>query len=243
MSKASAKTTAPKPLNYPFENPSLTVGLAAINATEPSFTVEAKHLETWFKEGVIARYMLVDDIRELWNREGFVAVFDLVFGSIKDFTLIASCRADREWSRAEGVEILSYGYYIVNTAEALYQEDCEEYPTTARSTDKGTSPADFTSFDFPMPEPVLPRYEAQKIHAMIHGLDAPEMPTRKQNSNATKNQSRALVSALRVIGFTDDDFQGEIPALQKKLTREGLGDIAGRDKNTLVDWLNKGGAR
>lgn len=37
-----------------------------------------------FKEGVIARYMLVDDIRELWNREGLGAFFDLIFGEAKD---------------------------------------------------------------------------------------------------------------------------------------------------------------
>lgn len=233
----------PKPFRYPFENPSMTVGLAAINATEPSFKVEPRHLDAWFKEGTIARYMLMDDIRELWNREGFGVPFEQMFGKVKNCTLIANCRTDVEWSRTEAGETPTYGVFCIDTAEALYQEDCEEYPTSARSTDKGTSPADFTSFDFPMPEPVLPRYEAQKIYAMIHGLDAPEIPAQKQNSNATKNQSRALVSALRVIGFTDDDFQGEIPALQKKLTREGLGDIAGRDKNTLVDWLNKGGAR
>ncbi|WP_163844693.1 hypothetical protein [Pantoea agglomerans] len=46
-----------------------------------------------FKEGVIARYMLVDDIRELWNREGLGAFFDLIFGEAKDCKLIASRRA------------------------------------------------------------------------------------------------------------------------------------------------------
>lgn len=42
----------------------------AINAAAPLFKTEASHLETWFKEGAIARYMLVDDIWELWNHEG-----------------------------------------------------------------------------------------------------------------------------------------------------------------------------
>ncbi|MDU6442282.1 MAG: hypothetical protein E6559_20740 [Pantoea sp.] len=62
----------PKPFRYPFENPSMTVGLAAINATETPFRVEPRHLNAWLKEGTPARYMLMDDIRELWNREGFL---------------------------------------------------------------------------------------------------------------------------------------------------------------------------
>ncbi|MDI5754289.1 hypothetical protein MJL79_27670, partial [Salmonella enterica subsp. enterica serovar Montevideo] len=74
---------APIPLIYPFENLSLSAGLAAINATSPLFKTEAKHLDAWFKEGVIARYLLVDDIRELWNREGLGAFFDLIFGEAK----------------------------------------------------------------------------------------------------------------------------------------------------------------
>lgn len=246
MSKAGAKTVAaPKPLNYPFENPSLTVGLAAINATEPPFTVEAKHLETWFKEGVIAHYMLVDDIRELWNREGFGAVFDLMFGSIKDFTLIASCRDDREWSRAGGREVLSYGWYIVDTADALYQEDCEEHPTTAHSPNNGTSTTDRTSLDFPMPEPVLPRYEAQKIYAMIHGLSTPETAPKKQTpERVTAVQSKAIVELLTAHGFTAEDYKGTIPALQQKLTRKGLnGTLTSVDKNALTAWLKKAGVR
>lgn len=229
----------PKPLIYPFENPSMTVGLAAINATEPPFKVEPRHLDAWFKEGTIARYMLMDDIRELWNREEIGAVFDMLFGKAKNCTLVANCRTDMEWSRTKTGETPTYGVFCIDTAEALYQEDCEEYPTTASSIDKGTSPADFTSFDFPMPEPVLPRYEAQKIHAMIHGLNPSENFTEDKKPRITANQSRALVSALRVIGFTDDDFSGEIPALQKKLTLRGLGDLAGHDKNTWDIWLKK----
>ncbi|EOS96145.1 hypothetical protein ETR_04549, partial [Erwinia tracheiphila PSU-1] len=167
----------PKPLIYPFENPSMTVGLAAINATEPPFKVEPRHLDAWFKEGTIARYMLMDDLRELWNREEIGAVFDMLFGKVKNCKLIANCRTDMEWSRAEAGEAPTYGVFCIDTAEALYLENCEENLSTARSTDKGTSPADFTSFDFPMPEPVLPRYEAQKIYAMIHGLNLTESVT------------------------------------------------------------------
>lgn len=245
MSKAGAKAE-PKPLNYPFENPSLTMGLAAINATEPPFTVEAKHLETWFKESVIARYMLVDDIRELWNREGFGAVFNLMFGSIADFTLIASCRADREWSRAEGREVASYGVYIVDTAAALYLENCAENEASpARNLNDNAISRDSTAFELPMPEPVLPRYEAQKIYAMIHGLSAPETAPKKQvRELVTAVQSKAIVELLTAHGFTAEDYKGTIPALQQKLTRKGLnGTLTSVDKNSLTAWLKKAGVR
>lgn len=238
MSKAD-----PTPLIYPFENPPLTAGLAAINATIPLFKIEARHLEIWFKEGVIARYMRVDDIRELWNREGLGALFDLVFGEAKGCTLIVSRRAAMEWSGLKGSEIPSYTVYGVDTAEALYLDDCEENPPLTGNFDNGATTNDLTAFELPMPEPVLPRYEAQKIYTLIHGLNTPESPAKEQKSTVTAKQSRALVSALKVIGFTDEDFIGEIPALQTKLTRKGLGDIAGHDKNTWDNWLKKAGKR
>ncbi|EMO0474787.1 hypothetical protein RJ490_004611 [Pluralibacter gergoviae] len=236
----------PIPLIYPFENPSLTAGLAAINATSPLFITEVNHLETWFKEGVIARYMLVDDIRELWNREGMGAFFNVIFGEAKGCRLIASRRAGMEWSRLKGGEIPTYDVYGIDTAEALYTEDCEENSPPARTTNNNNNnaiPSDLTDFELPMPEPVLPRYEALKIYAMTHGLSTLDSATREKNTTVTTKQSKALVSALKVIGFTDEDFTGEIPALQTKLTRKGLGDIAGHDKNTWVDWLKKAGKR
>lgn len=129
--------TDPIPLIYPFENLALSAGLAAINATPPLFKTEAKHLDAWFKEGVIARYMLVDDIRELWNREGLGAFFDLIFGEVKDCKLIASRRAGGEWNRLKDREILTYAVYGVDTAEALYLEDCEENIPPARNSARG----------------------------------------------------------------------------------------------------------
>lgn len=231
------------PLIYPFENPSLTAGLAAINATTPLFKTEAKHLETWFKEGVIARYMLVDDIRELWNREGLGTLFNLIFGEAKGCRLIASLRAGMEWSLLKGGEIPTYAVYGIDTAESLYLEEYEENPPPARNLNDNTIPGDLTAFELPMPEPVLPRLEAQKIYNMIHGVNKPENVKEEKKPRITANQSRALVSTLRVIGFTDDDFLGEIPALQKKLASKGLGDIAGHDKNTWEAWLKKAGKR
>lgn len=156
----------PIPLIYPFDNPSLTAGLAAINATTPLFKTEAKHLETWFKEGVIARYMLVDDIRELWNREGLGTLFNLIFGEVKGCRLIASRRAGMEWSLLKGGEIPTYAVYGIDTAESLYLEEYEENPPPARNLNDNTIPGDLTAFELPMPEPVLPRHEAQKIYNM-----------------------------------------------------------------------------
>ncbi len=50
----------------------MTVGLATLNATAPLFKLELRHLNAWLKKGTLACYMLMDDIRELWNREGFL---------------------------------------------------------------------------------------------------------------------------------------------------------------------------
>ena len=74
----------------------MTVGLAAINATEPPFRVEPRHLNARLKEGTLARYMLMDNIRELWNREGSGVPFEQMFGKVKKCTLIANCRTDME---------------------------------------------------------------------------------------------------------------------------------------------------
>ncbi|WP_187652427.1 hypothetical protein [Xenorhabdus sp. TS4] len=84
------KEPKPKSLIYPFENLSITAGLAAINATEPPLKVEPHHLTSWFKEGIIARYMLLDDIREMWGSEALSAEFEKIFGVVKHCTLIAS---------------------------------------------------------------------------------------------------------------------------------------------------------
>ena len=235
----------PIPLIYPFENPSLTAGLAAINATTPLFKTEVKHLETWFKEGVIARYLLVDDIRELWNREGVGAFFDLILGEAKGCRLIASQQAGMEWNRRKGGEIPTYAIYGIDTAAALYAEECEENRPPARNINNAALSRDLTSLELPMPEPVLPRYEAQKIYAMIHGLSAPETTPKKQvTERVTAVQSKAIVELLTAHGFTADDYKGTIPALQQKLTRKGLnGTLTSVDKNALTTWLKKAGVR
>lgn len=235
----------PIPLIYPFENPSLTAGLTAINATTPLFKTEAKHIETWFKEGVIARYLLVDDIRELWNREGLGAFFDLIFGEAKGCRLIASRREGMEWSQLKGGEIPTYSVYAVDTAEALYAEVCEENRPPARNLNKAAVSRDLAALELPMPEPVLPRYEAQKIYAMIHGLSTPESVPKKQTpERVTAVQSKAIVELLTAHGFTAEDYKGTIPALQQKLTRKGLnGTLTSVDKNALTAWLKKAGVR
>ncbi|EEG3671971.1 hypothetical protein GZ359_000408 [Salmonella enterica] len=255
MSKADAKA-ALKPLIYPFENPSMTVGLAAINATEPPFKVEPAHLEAWYREGKIARYILIDELRETWNREGLGEVFNILYGAAKDGVLLASYRADQQWKRAGEQDFLTYGVYCIDTAEALYAETgitindeltppaCS--PDDSTDADKDSDCTDYLAYLLPVPEPVLPRYEARKIYAMLHGLDMPEAPAtpvKEPKLRITTNLTTALISALKQLGFTDEDFGGEVPALQQKLTRKGLGDIAAHDKNTLVAWLKKANVR
>ncbi|ORN01679.1 hypothetical protein [Pantoea septica] len=111
----------PKPFRYPFETPSIAVGLAAINATESSFRIEPCHLEAWFKKGTIARYLLLDDIRELWNREGFGEPLEKVSGKVKNCKLIASCQLI--WSGVEQKQARRQliVFFALIPAEALYQ--------------------------------------------------------------------------------------------------------------------------
>ncbi|CDG20529.1 Xylanase-like protein (modular protein) [Xenorhabdus poinarii G6] len=129
------KEPKPKPLIYSFENPSITAGLAAINATDPPFKVEPKHLTAWFKEGIIARYTLLDDIREMWGKEALRAEFEERFGEAKHCTLIASKRSDREWDTLEDIEMATYSVYALDTAAALYVEEGLTAPST---THEGT---------------------------------------------------------------------------------------------------------
>ncbi|MEX6327195.1 hypothetical protein AB6F65_20250 [Providencia hangzhouensis] len=226
-----------KPFIYPFENPSITAGLAAINATEPPFIVEAKHLKAWFKEGIIAHYMLVDDIRELWNREGFGALFEQVYGDAKNYTLIASCRADMEWTRAEEAEIPTYGVFCIDTAESLYTSCNSE-----ANVDGNAFFHNSISVEIPLPEPVLPRYEAEKIYNLIHGkpLDDFNMPV----GRISGKQIRALFESLEAHGFTENDFKGSIKKFQQKAANKKLGaTLTSIDKNTLSDWLSRDNRR
>lgn len=229
--------TEPKKLIYPFENPSITAGLAAINATAPPFTVEVKHLSTWFKEGIIARYILVDDIRELWSREGFGALFGQVYGEAKNYTLIANYRADMEWTRAEENEIPTYGVFCIDTAESLYAPHTGESKSGDNAFFHNSIPV-----ELPLPEPVLPRYEAQKIYALIHGTPADDTKALKERYSGKKD--RIIVDLLSHAGFTEDDFKGAIVAFQKKAARLGLcKDLVSADKNTIAKLLKSTGKR
>lgn len=243
----------PKKLIYPFENPSITAGLAAINATAPPFTIEAKHLKAWFKEGVIAHYILVDDIRELWNREGLGALFEQVYGEAKNYKLMASCRANMEWTRAEETEMPTYGVFCVDTAESLYIKSGEENPPLACNKDEENPPLacgkdeeepslDYIPFTLPSPEPVLPRYEAEKIYNLIHGK--PQDDFNVPAGRVSGKQIRALFESLEAHGFTENDFKGSIKKFQQKAANKKLGaTLTSIDKNTLSDWLSRDNRR
>ncbi|CDH20323.1 Xylanase-like protein (modular protein) [Xenorhabdus bovienii str. kraussei Quebec] len=230
----------PKPLKYPFENPSITVGLAAINATEPPFKVEPKHLTAWFKEGVIARYMLLDDIREMWGKEALSAKFEEIFGGVKHCTLIASKVSDKDWNTLEAIEMATYGVYAIDTAAALYSGTT--HPTHEKNgQDAQNADGENARFDYPMPEPVLPRYEAEKIYSMLHNQPIPEKEPR---TNETKNVYKALGESIAKHGFTEKDFNGSIKQLQSKIANKGLnGVLTSITDKTLIDWLKKAEVR
>ncbi|WP_237386113.1 hypothetical protein [Xenorhabdus sp. Sc-CR9] len=233
-----------KPFVYPFENPTITAGLALINATEPPFTVEAKDLTAWFKEGKIARYLLLDDIRALWGNEGLSAEFDSIFGEAKGCTLIASTVVDKEWGKIGQGELATYSVYALDTAQALYAEEGGLIPSIDHGNiGQGVQDAESEKalFDYPMPEPVLPRYEAEKIYNMIHAKPIPE---KEYKLRSTKIQSRSIVEFLISHGFTDKDFQGSITTLQQKITNKGVNaTLASVTEKTVIDWLTKGGVR
>ncbi|VFS37775.1 Uncharacterised protein [Serratia liquefaciens] len=172
-------------------------------------------------------------------------LFDISFGEAKGCTLIAHQWGNREWSRTEGSEIASYGIYGIDTAEALYLEDCKEIPSPARNhDDKSTSDNYHATGGLPLPEPVLPRYEALKIYAMAHGIGEPESPAKEQKSRVTAVQSKVVVELLASHGFTDTDFQGPIEALQQKVARKRLSPtLSSVTEKPVAEWLKKGGVR
>lgn len=234
----------PKPLKYPFENPSITVGLAAINATEPPFKVEPKHLTAWFKEGVIARYMLLDDIREMWGKEALSAKFEEIFGGVKHCTLIASKVSDKDWNTLEAIELATYGVYAIDTAAALYSEEELSVPSiTHERYEQGEQNGEQGKalFNSPLPEPVLPRYEAEKIYSMLHSLPISE---KEPEPYATAIQSKVIVEWLVKEGFTEKDFKGSIKQLQRKIADKGLsGTLTSVTEKTLIKWLKKAEVR
>ncbi|MEN3257591.1 hypothetical protein AAH678_01955 [Sodalis endosymbiont of Spalangia cameroni] len=258
-----------KPLIYPFENPTLTEGLASINATEPQFTVEPLHLKTWFNEGRIACYFLVDDIREMWNQEGLGAVFDSIFGEThKKQKLLAISKAGSEWTQFSGKKIdfmspdtqaggnseadmLTYGVFTLDEAEDLYRpqtEDGAETPNSSwqhdASKDASTPPyAEAVAVNFPMPEPVLPILEAKKIYALVHDIDSYSVPTSPREKTTSK-QCRVIVALLEACGITEEDMKGSIPSLQVKIgLKTNDKTTPGIDKKTWTDWLQKAGVR
>lgn len=55
--------------------------------------------------------------------------------------------------------------------------------------------------------------------------------------NITTRQSDAIVEALKMAGFTDDELCGSISGLQDKFAEKGAVVLSSVDKNTLAKWL------
>ena len=55
--------------------------------------------------------------------------------------------------------------------------------------------------------------------------------------NVTTRQSDAIVEALKMAGFTDEELKGSIGGLQKKFAEKKATVLSSVDKNTLAKWL------
>ncbi|MFQ1710110.1 hypothetical protein ACK39S_16720 [Aeromonas veronii] len=68
--------------------------------------------------------------------------------------------------------------------------------------------------------------------------------TRESPSRTTANQSRVIVELLTALGFTDEDYQGSIADLQRKISRQGVsGTLTDVDRSTVKNWLQRAGVR
>lgn len=110
-----------------------------------------------------------------------------------------------------------------------------------------------------LPTPILVYEDLEKLYRNIHtgqrfpiNTDYNEQgatekmlaAAERKQPRTTANQCRAIVELLTAHGFTDEDYQGSIEALQQKISRKGLGEtLSCVDKNTLSNWLEKGGSR
>ncbi|MBD1228577.1 hypothetical protein [Xenorhabdus griffiniae] len=195
------KDPKPKPLACVFENPPMSVALDLLNATEPPFKVTAKHLELWFKEGVIGRYRLTDDIRDLWFKEGLGYLFSLHFGEAEKHKYLAVRFGDSEWNTAvlSGIDLStgeinkekagkkskmrSYRRYMIDDATELYasSKNKNKKKKSGAAYDENQGTEYIESATFPMPEPVIPRFELEKLYAIIHNIPLSENKPTKKN--------------------------------------------------------------
>ncbi|MDE9569605.1 hypothetical protein KKJ16_11300 [Xenorhabdus bovienii] len=218
-----------KPLICAFENPPISVAVDLLNATEPNFHVTEKHVDLWFKEGVIGRYLLLDDMREIWFKKGLESVFDLLFSEVKSYKYLAICVNDADWATIvqSGIDLKTgevngkkrgkksknrvYITYAINNAADLYTDSEQDSTkkklnsTSYKNKDKTYSTVQDKEYStveaLPSPEPVIPRFELEKIYALIHGTPLPKNNTEskaegRKESPKTINHLARIIKAL-----------------------------------------------
>lgn len=89
---------------------------------------------------------------------------------------------------------------------------------------------------------VLPREEILKAHQILYPTHYASQSPKPIPERITSKQCRFIVALLRAHGMTDEDFQGSITKLQKKMALKAIEPIYGDDK-TLTDWLVRAGVR
>ncbi|WP_139837508.1 hypothetical protein [Xenorhabdus beddingii] len=256
----------PKPLACVFENPPMSVALDILNATDPPFKIEPRHITGWFKEGRIGMYHLIDDIRELWFKEKLGYLFGVLLGEAENYKYLATrfCHSDWVTTIQSGINLTtgeineqkigeeskcrSYEQYAINNAEELYTDDKQKNTNKKTGTASHKTPAEeYTAYeDFPMPEPVIPRFELEKIYSLIHNTPISKNSTKPTGETVSIKTFNTLARFTKaVLHASYDSDTAEYPrramdnpnsAICQAFKNAGVAHLDGRK---IQDYFNE----
>lgn len=142
--------------------------------------------------------------------------------------------------------------YILNDIKSDTLPDMKNFSTriSAETNEGDIAYADLSEWDFtPTTDDLyLKHADFMRIHKFLTEGVALQMKSQSPSEqdvqvkppekiNITTRQSDAIVEALKMAGFTDEELRGSIGGLQRKFTERGAVVLASVDKNTLDKWL------
>ncbi|SFN67214.1 hypothetical protein [Xenorhabdus japonica] len=193
-----------------------------------------KHIKLWFKEGVIGRYLLLDDMRAIWFKRGLESVFDLLFHEVKSYKYLAVRTNDADWAtivqsgidlktgevnvkkRGRKIKDRVYITYALNRASDLYTDSAHKMANkNQNSTPNNNHDREYSTVEaLPSPEPVIPHFELEKIYSLIHNIplleNYTEIKTKEKEINGNPrslNFMARLVKALLHIQYSADEAE------------------------------------